>query len=248
MAKDRIEKHGKTVNKPEKRDDSQKRRRRESPTREPAGMAGLQQRIGNRAVQRLLAQRSGEGSFDLDDEVAARIGRERGSGQPLDRAAGEKLGAAMGADFSDVRVHTTPAADELSHDLGARAFTTGQDIFFREGTYAPHSAAGESLLAHELAHIVQQGAGQVSEGSGMRVNAPGDAFEQAADRAAEQATAGGAEAVAQRQEEELVMAQEEEEALQMQVEEEEEPVQLQEIPEEEEALQMQEEEEEEIQP
>jgi len=241
MAKDRVEKGKKPAKKVEQRAGA--------PEREPAGMAGLQQRIGNRAVQRLLAQRSGEGSFDLDDEVAARIGRERGSGQPLDRAAGEKLGAAMGADFSDVRVHTTPAADELSHDLGARAFTTGQDIFFREGTYAPHSAAGESLLAHELAHIVQQGAGQVSEGSGMRVNAPGDAFEQAADRAAEQATAGGAEAVAQRQEEEeLVMAQEEEEALQMQVEEEEEPVQLQEIPEEEEALQMQEEEEEEIQP
>jgi len=241
MAKDRIEKHGKTVNKPEKRDDSQKRRRRESPTREPAGMAGLQQRIGNRAVQRLIAQRSGDSGFDLDDETAARIGRERGSGQPLDRAAGEKLGAAMGADFDDVRVHTTPAADALTRDLGARAFTTGQDIFFREGTYAPHSADGESLLAHELAHVVQQGAGQVPESSGMTVNAPGDAFEQAADRVAEQATAGGAEAVAQRQEEEEeeVQMQEEEEEVQLQIEEEEEELQMQEE-EEEEALQMQE--------
>lgn len=227
MAKDRVEKGDGVVKKPERRNEKPEKRHADAPERE-AGMAGLQQRVGNRAVQRLIVQRAGAGSFDLDDEVASRIGRERGSGAPLDRETGEKLGAAMGADFDDVRVHTTPAADELSHQLGARAFTTGQDIFFREGTYAPHTSEGETLLAHELAHVVQQGAGQVPEGSRMTVNAPDDAFERDADRAAESATgAGGAEAAVQRQEEE------------------EEAVQMQEIPEEEEIVQTQVEEEEE---
>ena len=56
----------------------------------------------------------------------------------------------MGHDLSGVRVHTSPEADDLSHQLGAKAFTTNQDVFFREGAYEPHSSAGQELIAHEL--------------------------------------------------------------------------------------------------
>jgi hypothetical protein len=53
-------------------------------------------------------------------------------------------------------VHTDARSDALNRALEARAFTTGQDIFFRSGEYDPGSAAGQALLAHELAHVVQQ--------------------------------------------------------------------------------------------
>jgi hypothetical protein len=208
---------------------------------EPATpLTALQQTVGNQAVQRLLAQRRSEGPFDLDDETAGRIGRERGGGQLLDEGVRAQMGQAVGADFSDVRIHTSVESDALNRQLGARAFTTGQDIFFREGAYQPGSSAGQELLAHELTHVVQQGSGPVSGAGGrMQVNAPGDAFEQQADAVAHaMAAPPGAAAGVQRQEEE-----EEEEVqtkpennVQMQAvpEEEEETVQRQELEDEEE--------------
>jgi hypothetical protein len=63
---------------------------------------------------------------------------------------------AFGADFSGVRVHSDSKAHGLNQSLQARAFTTGQDIFFRGGEYNPGSSAGKELVAHELTHVVQQ--------------------------------------------------------------------------------------------
>lgn len=222
----------------------------DAPRRTAPGLAGLQQTVGNQAVQRLLAQRSGDQPFDLDDDTAGRIGRERGGGQPLDGGVQAQMGEAVGADFGGVRVHTSAESDSLNRDLSARAFTTGQDIFFREGAYQPHSAGGQELLAHELTHVVQQGSGAVggsaasSGGGHMQVNAPGDPFERQADAVAHSVTGlSGAAAGVQRQtapEEVEVQMQaapeEEEEAIQTQMEEEEEEVvQEQELDEEEEA-------------
>lgn len=184
-----------------------------------SGLAGLQQLIGNRAVQRLLVQRSGQDSFELDDDTADRINRERGGGQPLDTTLQKQASQAMGHDLSGVRVHTSPEAHDLSRQLSAKAFTTGQDVFFREGAYDPHSSAGQELIAHELTHVVQQSAGAVGGASKMTVNPPGDVFEQEADAIAR--TIAGAGAGVQRQvvpEEE----EEEEEGIQRQEEEEEE--------------------------
>lgn len=209
--------------------------RRASPEHSRADpINALQHQAGNRAVQRLLAQRSGDGPFELDDDTAARINQERGGGQPVDPAARESMEAASGADLSGVNVHTSPEADDLNRQLGAKAFTTGQDIFFREGEYDPHSSSGQELLAHEMTHVVQQRSGVVSGGSRMTVNAPGDSFEQEAEAVAKNMAAPGAAAEVQRQEEEEeVQMQEEEEELQMQ-EEEEEEVQMQEMEEDEE--------------
>ncbi len=145
-------------------------------------LRALQRRLGNRIFQRLLAQRSGSEPFELDDETAAGIQSQRGGGPPLDTAVQAQMGQAAGYDFSSVRVHTSPQADALSQQLNAVAFTTGQDVFFRGGAYQPGSSGGQELIAHELAHVVQQSSGQVPSGSGMTVNAPGDAFEQQADR------------------------------------------------------------------
>jgi hypothetical protein len=89
------------------------------------------------------------------DQVAERV-VARGGGQPLPLRVRGPMEQALGADFSGVRLHTDAQADRLNHALQARAFTTGQDIFFRRGDYAPHSPAGRRLLAHELTHVVQQ--------------------------------------------------------------------------------------------
>lgn len=164
-------------------------------------LAALQQQVGNRAIQRLLAQRSGDGGFDLDDETANRINRERSGGESLDSTVQAKMRDATGQDLSGVRVHTGPESHELNESLNAKAFTTGQDIFFREGAYDPDSTSGQELLAHELTHVVQQNSGRVGGGSwGMTVNAPGDAFEQEADSVAKAVMSTASAPSLQRQE------------------------------------------------
>jgi hypothetical protein len=172
-----------------------------------SALAGLHRSIGNQAVQRLIAQRGGS---EVDEETAERIDRARGSGQALDSAVQAQMGASMGQDFGGVQVHTSPEADALNQRLSAQAFTTGQDIFFREGAYDPNSSAGQELIAHELTHVVQQGSGAVGGGGRLTVNAPGDTYEQEADATARQVTGAGPVVQQQPVEEE----EEEEEALQ----------------------------------
>mgnify|MGYP000860331921 CR=1 FL=1 len=167
------------------------------PPSEAAALHGLQQQVGNRAVQRLLAQRArGESAFDLDEQTTGRINAARGGGQALDAGMQARMGEATGHDFSGVRVHTGPEADTLNQSLSAKAFTTGQDIFFREGAYDPGSTGGQELIAHELTHVAQQSAGLVGGGSAgqMHVGAPGDAHEQQADQVAKAVTTGPASA------------------------------------------------------
>jgi hypothetical protein len=151
-------------------------------------ITNLQKLIGNRAVQRLIHQRQSDQSFELDQDTANRVDKERGSGQTLDRSVQEKMGTAMGYDFSDVHVHTSPEADALNQDLSAQAFTTGNDIYFREGAYDPNSSSGQELLAHEMTHVVQQSGGMAGGGTKMTVNAPGDAYEKKADAVAQAVT------------------------------------------------------------
>ena len=117
--------------------------------------------------------RKGHGEGDVAPEIEAAIQRERGGGQALDSAARAQMEPAMGADFSGVRVHTGGQADTLNRNLSARAFTTGQDIFFKQGEYSPGSSSGRELLAHELTHVVQQGGDRVqAQADGRRGGRP----------------------------------------------------------------------------
>lgn len=82
------------------------------------------------------------------------------SGRPLDPGQREMLEAQFGHDFREVRIHADAHAAEQARDNGARAIASGNDIAFAAGEYAPGSSEGSRLLAHELAHTVQQSNGQ----------------------------------------------------------------------------------------
>ena len=83
----------------------------------------------------------------------------RGRGAPLKSGVRDHMEPRFGRDFSNVRVHTGSGASAVASDLGARAFTVGNDIFFSAGTYNSGSDTGRRLIAHELTHTVQQGGG-----------------------------------------------------------------------------------------
>ena len=106
-------------------------------------------------VQRRENIDGGEASTDLESSIQS----ARGSGQSLDANLQESMGQAMGADFSGVKVHTDSQSDQLNKSIQAKAFTTGQDLFFRQGAYEPSSRGGQELIAHELTHVVQQNGG-----------------------------------------------------------------------------------------
>ena len=82
----------------------------------------------------------------------------RGGGQALDPGVQREMEGHFGADFSGVRVHEGGEAADLNNRLSARAFTTGNDIFVGQGGLNANSRGGKELLAHELTHVVQQGA------------------------------------------------------------------------------------------
>jgi hypothetical protein len=179
----------KRANKPQKPETQHKARDKQVARPKPSNLDNLQQQVGNRAVQRLVAQREGgEGDYKLDSSTTRRIERERGGGQPIDGTVQREMGQTMGQDVSDVRVHTDAEADRLNRQLDARAFTVGRDVFFRDGDYNPHSSDGQELLAHELTHAVDQRAGVVQDSGGATVHAPNDAHERRADDVAKQVT------------------------------------------------------------
>ncbi|MEN3331906.1 MAG: hypothetical protein V7641_1271 [Blastocatellia bacterium] len=88
----------------------------------------------------------------------------RASGQPLDEPTRAFFEPRFGHDFSHVRVHTAAQAAESARAVNALAYTVGRDIVFEAGQYNPASTSGRQLLAHELAHVVQQRSGAASDG------------------------------------------------------------------------------------
>src|SRR5689334_20166258 len=131
-----------------------------SPGRGPqaAGyLLALQRQYGNRYVQRVVAmanRESGEGA--VAPSVESAIESARGGGQPMETGTRLQMESAIGADFTGVRIHQDARAHSLNQAVNAIAFTTGKDIFFRDGSYNPSSRDGRHLLAHELTHVVQQ--------------------------------------------------------------------------------------------
>ncbi|MFI9762955.1 DUF4157 domain-containing protein [Streptomyces sp. NPDC051963] len=167
-----------------------------------ADLLGRQRSAGNSAVVQML-RRAGHGLGDgveqhqhgpecghRDQPAVQRSavhGVLRGAGRPLDHTVRGEMEARLGADFSDVRLHTDHAARASAKELGARAYTSGSHIVVGDGGGDKHT------LAHELTHVIQQRQGPVAgtdHGDGLAVSDPADRFERAAEANASRALAG----------------------------------------------------------
>ena len=93
---------------------------------------------------------------EVNDDLQARLNQFRSGGQPLPESVQAFFEPRFGHDFSQVSVHADAQAAESAHVLNARAFTVGWDMVFGSRQYAPETAEGKQLLAHELTHVVQQ--------------------------------------------------------------------------------------------
>lgn len=139
----------------------------------------MQRDVGNAGVTALLrpAREPGE-----------RIRQAlRSSGVPLDLSLRRVMEARLGADLSGVRVHGGEEASESAAAIGAHAYTVGNDVVLQKGVHAPHTDAGRRVLAHELAHVVQQRTDRLSgapAGAGFEIGERDGAAERAADEAA----------------------------------------------------------------
>jgi hypothetical protein len=134
--------------------------------------------IGN--ALRALFKRRAEPAGGTIDAHAVRRGLGRGS--ELRPDVRTRLEGVFGQDFSGVRVHTDERAAGMTESLGARALTVGSDVAFARGEYRPGTVTGDALIAHELAHTVQQ---QAPETQG----APEQGLEVEADESAVEAVA-----------------------------------------------------------
>jgi Domain of unknown function (DUF4157) len=155
----------------------------------PAAVMHLQKTAGNATVSAALEEQ--EPSL-VKDVVGS-------GGAPLDRDTRGFMESRLGADFSDVRVHTDAKASESAQSVQAHAYTVGSNVVFQSGKYAPESDSGKRMLAHELTHVVQQRSGPVAgtpAPGGIKVSHPSDSFEQAAESTAERVMSPGQGATA----------------------------------------------------
>lgn len=104
----------------------------------------------------LQAEDAGGKTPEVTSAIENRIDSLKGGGAPLPQADRSFFEPRFGSDFSAVRVHSDAGANDVASSVHARAFTVGRDIVFGAGEYRPGTSSGNSLLAHELTHVVQQ--------------------------------------------------------------------------------------------
>jgi hypothetical protein len=159
----------------------------------PAGVAGLQRIVGNETVSRLVED---EREAEPQQSPVHDVINSGGENLPADTRT--EMEGRLGADFSDVRVHTDGRAHESAKAVNAHAYTVGSNIVFQRDAYDPDSNAGRTTLAHELTHVMQQRNGPVdgeAAPGGIQVSDPSDRFERAAVANAEHAMSQPAPAV-----------------------------------------------------
>lgn len=166
----------------------------------PSGLAALQAAAGNEAVVQMLRR---AGHLDAEQHRhGAGCGHEqpavqrsavhdvlRAPGRPLDESTRTDMETRLGADFSDVRIHSDAAARSSAAEVGAHAYTSGSHVVIGEG------GADRHTLAHELVHVIQQRRGPVAgtdHGDSLTVSDPADRFEREAEATAQRVMAGPA--------------------------------------------------------
>jgi len=119
----------------------------------------------------------------VDAGVASTLASRAGGGAELPESVRDRMAGGLGDSLEDVRIHTDAGADQLARAVAARAFAVGTDVYFAGGEYRPGTGDGDRLIAHELAHVVQQRG--ATAGGSLAVTEPGDALERDADQAAD---------------------------------------------------------------
>jgi len=145
-----------------------------------AAMA-LQRAAGNQQVAQLLGE---EEPSPVHAVLAS------GGGRPLDDGVRADMEGRLGADFSDVRIHTDAPAAESARAVNAHAYTVGNNVVFQRDAYDPSSDDGRRTLAHELVHVVQQRSGPVDgtpAPGGIALSDPSDPYEREATTTADAA-------------------------------------------------------------
>ncbi len=103
--------------------------------------------------------RENPGSSGLNSaNIGQSLRNTRSQGSRLSGSVQTKMESGFGADFSGVRIHTGSESVAMNRALGAQAFTNGNDIHFNQNRFNPATTEGQTLLAHELTHTIQQGA------------------------------------------------------------------------------------------
>ncbi|MFP5272431.1 eCIS core domain-containing protein [Coleofasciculus sp.] len=121
-----------------------------------------------------LPQSSDTSEVEAAPNIEQDIEQQRGSGQPISNKIRQPMEQAFGADFSQVQVHTDSKSNKLNQSIQAKAFTTGTDIFFKQGEYQPDNQPGQELLAHELTHVVQQNGSKLQAKTDSQVGTKGN--------------------------------------------------------------------------
>lgn len=119
----------------------------------PAQVSGHDTGLGELNIARRALPEPARDNSHSDGVVETALAQ---SGASFESAARRDMERRFGHDFSQVRVHTSPTAAQAADALQARAFTYGRDVYFGEGQYSPGTADGRRLIAHELAHVLQQ--------------------------------------------------------------------------------------------
>jgi peptidoglycan hydrolase-like protein with peptidoglycan-binding domain len=109
-------------------------------------------------------QKKEEPGQQVPQQLEHDISSGSGKGRPMPKDAQHRMEKSFNADFSGIRIHDDNHASELSRDLGAQAFTHGNDIYFNKGKFDPATSSGQQLLAHELTHTIQQTGGKEAKG------------------------------------------------------------------------------------
>lgn len=122
-----------------------------------SGVPEGQRTVRAKALTKTIRRMTSSASGTVDTQVESAIQNTRGKGRSLDGSLRESMENAFGVDFSQITIHTDAQSDMLNRSLNARAFTTGQDVYFRSGEYRSGTVDGQRLIAHELTHAVQQG-------------------------------------------------------------------------------------------
>ena len=128
-----------------------------------ADLSGSMEMFARRQVRRspTAGGQIGPAGGELDPAAANRLSVLRGAGSPLPEQLRRTMETGFGADLSRVRVHQGAQAAALNRSMSAQAFTVGHDVFFRDGLPDAATPGGQHLLAHELAHVVQEGPGAI---------------------------------------------------------------------------------------